>query len=759
MTVSTSAREAVSPIVNPQVQSISVASDGSVFATDSKGVVIQSTDHSQPWTPASQNEPVGSLSVSDQANLVFGIANGVPVVSPVGPNLAFKPVTAKQSPKCVQLEVGAADGSNYLLWAIDASGELWRYSSAGDSWEDISSAVEQMAVTSDGAVYLLMDAFLYSYDSSGWTDIPIPEPVADISAGAEDYLWMVGRSGAIYQYDPGQGNSWQQVAPPRAGVGTLSVGDDTNVWLLQTGAIYQYQPAGNNWAQLPWSGAAPPAHIALANLNLAYAVDAKGNAYQYTEFANEWEPIDGSSLPPLKQVSASDAHDLWGVDSSGGVHFFHNTGSGFQPVAVKGKLAMVAVAGSNTIWGVDSQGVTYQWWSGQFVPRSNSPVMAAVSAGSTDHIAALDTAGNAYQRQGSSWQQVPSGTPFIAIDIDGNGLMRAIDKGNVLWMYLGEWIQTGTKGLTQVSASPAGDVWGITTQGQPVHLSDPEAHLEAAARARRVMPQWDAESVFDEAQSTHLWIVNRAANLAQQQGTYGQKVCGLVKPFKGRLGDLFHDNLCQGLYDADFLPAYNNPVGGLTTYMSHFYDPDTGLNWLHASSPTGLTNGSLFYNQAASYFKAGDMQNAGYNLGLAMHYMTDLTQPMHAANFTWLSSSPRPGYHTAFEGYIMETQGRVRPPATYVASNLGTAPGPYLIATAKNSKSKYYDPICPHWAFWNYWSFTSYYQGIADKYRQGMLSDAIVQAAQFLVAWMQAASSGERSDGALAEGDRHSVGA
>jgi phospholipase C len=212
--------------------------------------------------------------------------------------------------------------------------------------------------------------------------------------------------------------------------------------------------------------------------------------------------------------------------------------------------------------------------------------------------------------------------------------------------------------------------------------------------------------------------------------------------------------LLRPLYDADFKPAYNNPVLGQPTYKSHFYDPDTGKNWLGDTDPTAVTQGTRYFNAAVQAYQAGDLATAGYNLGLALHYFTDLTQPMHAANFTWLSSRPRFGYHTGFEEYVMEVQDQVVAPTSYSAADLGKAPDPYLKAAAANSKSKYYAALCPTSVSVNYWGFTTYYRKLALQYVGPILTDAINQASGFLVAWGEAAGLGEEVTSAPAAGVR-----
>lgn len=123
------------------------------------------------------------------------------------------------------------------------------------------------------------------------------------------------------------------------------------------------------------------------------------------------------------------------------------------------------------------------------------------------------------------------------------------------------------------------------------------------------------------------------------------------------------------------------------TYASHFYDPDTGRNYF-PGPPTALERGRDFFNaslnvlqhaggsfglnigqrthiswpqtdeplrvELVSTDREGITQAAARLLGVALHYLTDLSQPMHAANvpnvfnpdgsiFDWR--------HTKFEDY------------------------------------------------------------------------------------------------------------
>lgn len=104
----------------------------------------------------------------------------------------------------------------------------------------------------------------------------------------------------------------------------------------------------------------------------------------------------------------------------------------------------------------------------------------------------------------------------------------------------------------------------------------------------------------------------------------------------------FMKSLYQGLVDAD--KKWKLKYTGFL-YCYHFYDPDTGKNFL-GGKRTALTEGTRYFGTAKKCakiillkLKKGEMvtqkewENCGYQLGLASHYLTDLIQPMHAANF------------------------------------------------------------------------------------------------------------------------------
>lgn len=231
---------------------------------------------------------------------------------------------------------------------------------------------------------------------------------------------------------------------------------------------------------------------------------------------------------------------------------------------------------------------------------------------------------------------------------------------------------------------------------------------------------WDTESPNDETKSTHLWVVDRGVDiLTKHQSEIGDAANTLAWMNDAQCKSHWQDGLLQ----ADFLAPFNAASGDLTvptgtspttaaevaaadleskvevgvsqaTWLSHFYDPDTGTNYGGMSTSADLSDdsglhpiyasikaqvevngpvpleakGSALYRlDRATKLLAGTdvpsdhknepdaLRDRGcYELGLALHYFTDITQPMHAANF---AATDRPRLlHSNWEGYAEQIQ-------------------------------------------------------------------------------------------------------
>lgn len=138
-------------------------------------------------------------------------------------------------------------------------------------------------------------------------------------------------------------------------------------------------------------------------------------------------------------------------------------------------------------------------------------------------------------------------------------------------------------------------------------------------------PYWSSGSETNEGKSTHLFIVNRAIDILGKHTSL---------PRAARARARLTDPACrpkwqEGLKDADDRPGYNNWF----TFKSHFYDPSTGTNYLGGTNPVAYNEALSHLATARTKLAQNDISKGCYELGLALHYATDLTQPMHAANF------------------------------------------------------------------------------------------------------------------------------
>jgi phospholipase C len=220
-----------------------------------------------------------------------------------------------------------------------------------------------------------------------------------------------------------------------------------------------------------------------------------------------------------------------------------------------------------------------------------------------------------------------------------------------------------------------------------------------AAPSGTVDSNWDTDSVLDERNSTHLFVVQNAILILAREDESAaarQLLNALEEPECAQQWKL-------GLHEADYRAIYNGGKSDITvdstifdlarerpTWETHFYNPETGLNY-RGNTRTSL---SETMKELASIKKIlgprAERFDACYSLGLALHYFTDITQPMHAANFTSLS---HPLYlHSNLEARATELQ------SSFIATRWSERPSAsvgdafvsdFFIQTARDSKAQF----------------------------------------------------------------------
>jgi phospholipase C len=492
----------------------------------------------------------------------------------------------------------------------------------------------------------------------------------------------------------------------------------------------------------------------------AFGADAQGSIYQLTSE----DPVAGaswtqlSSSVALTQLAATSSSDVWGLTASGVVYRSQGAQWNPQPVPGTQTLDQVSAAADGTVGGVKA-GLVYAYVSGTgWVTQGQSSCTAITVGGASGVFCLLSNAvSQVWLWNGSAWARFAPDPPVAQTGISAtdDGLLWGIGADGTLYLCAGSppaWYAVGS-GLSQVSAASSSNVWALDTSGAPQALQFGSPLFSEDTPLSAGIVGWDTESVFDQRQSTHLWLVYQGALLAgAQAGAPGQAASVLIKPqpfsVTGPIGDAFHDNLCHGLYDADFKDPWRDFSGlwgtiGSATYKSHFYDPDTGNNWQGEADPTALTRGRGVATMALDCYAAGDMAGAGYYLGVALHYLTDATQAMHAQNFTWLSSRPF-GWHSAYEERVMKLtgSGSLEVSATYTAPP-ADADLDWFYVTAATQAKGYLSAVCPPLVYhpqivpvptrWTDEADSLFATALPST--TAMLTDAIQVTAQFLVVW------------------------
>ena len=463
-----------------------------------------------------------------------------------------------------------------------------------------------------------------------------------------------------------------------------------------------------------------------------------------------WQPVP--SEDGWKQVVAGPSdgkvEDLWCLDKDGKVYRV-TVGEGVsEKTQIGGKTFAFLAAGVNgVLWGLDAngQGFIYFEDAEAWVALRNQPrPFTRLSVASATQIVTLDSDGNAYSPDQTAWQIIGSGFLDISAAVDGY-VMAIGNKGNLMIQVDADWFDSGGGGLKTISNGSLSNVVALDDQGNFTDLT--QGLPLALGTGGKQSPRFDTTDAFNEKKSTHLWLVNRGALRAQ--GEFGDKFRQLFQPNPGQTdpgGTVFHQAVCQGLYDADYLDFFNGPVVvsyRQPSWVSHFYDPDTGLNWQHLASQTALTRGRSLFNAALAAYRVGRLERAGYALGASLHYLTDMGQPMHAANFTYQTIPIR--WHKVFEEMVMERQDQWLGGGV-PSDSVTNIPDDYFINLARKSKALFLNPNdlrinkqFPDLGQAGSGFATSNASAAVDAVLQDMLTNTVQAVADYVTEWMKRA--------------------
>lgn len=168
---------------------------------------------------------------------------------------------------------------------------------------------------------------------------------------------------------------------------------------------------------------------------------------------------------------------------------------------------------------------------------------------------------------------------------------------------------------------------------------------------------------------THQYIVNTALKI--------------LKNDKGSTALNTEDIRDNILYFCDWPDTIGNETDS-GTYAGHFYDPDTGKNWMGQTSPTAKGRALTYFNSAVSDYKNGDKDDAYKCLGKGLHYVADLNEPHHASNLTALNSN-----HTEFEKYVDKNRTSFTIPGNTLSNSIYTTATSKSVSTFLQSSAVY----------------------------------------------------------------------
>lgn len=163
--------------------------------------------------------------------------------------------------------------------------------------------------------------------------------------------------------------------------------------------------------------------------------------------------------------------------------------------------------------------------------------------------------------------------------------------------------------------------------------------------------------------NTHLYIVAGAVELLSRAGGGGD-------PIAAKVVQRMRASSCKSQWESGLWDADDGPLGEAGGARgSHFYNGAGKDFWgtvtrvvtyLLPPGPGGaeqIGSGNGRTNARQRLDAAGNVQTDAqcYQLGLALHYLSDITQPMHAASFSAVDIPTN--QHVAFEDYAGMLQG------------------------------------------------------------------------------------------------------
>jgi Tectonin domain len=211
------------------VISISVGSDGAVWAIVSNGGIYRYIRGSQTW----QNiyGTLASISVGN-SGAVWGVQSNGNIYKYVGGSQTWQQIDGTLASISV--------GSDGTVWGVQSSGSIYKYVGGSQTWQQINGTLASISVGNSGVIWgVQSNGSIFRYVGSSQTWQQIAGTLANISVGGDGAIWGVQSNGNVFTYVGGS-QIWQQIV---GSLSQVSVGSALNIWGLDSQQrIFTYVP-------------------------------------------------------------------------------------------------------------------------------------------------------------------------------------------------------------------------------------------------------------------------------------------------------------------------------------------------------------------------------------------------------------------------------------------------------------------------------------------------------------------------------------
>lgn len=288
-----------------------------------------------------------------------------------------------------------AVGYGAAVYALDSSGNIFRWDAPSESWVQIPGNLTSIAVGANGdvwglnssqSIFRLVGTTLRGYQ----TLTPVNGTADQISVAVDGRVWAISGN-AVEYFDPGMQSL--EVFPGAPSLSQLSAGEGANVWGLDSaGNIFRFDPSSTSWTNIPgelnlievgadgsvWGVNAAgqtytyvtnagwmnipgqldnrPGHLSVGADGTVWGINPGQQIYRYDPNSRGWINVPGS----LVQISVGNATNVWGVNTDQFVYRYDTSAQRW--INIPGAfLVQIAVAFDGSVWGVNAAGTLYQW--------------------------------------------------------------------------------------------------------------------------------------------------------------------------------------------------------------------------------------------------------------------------------------------------------------------------------------------------------------------------------------------------------------